>query len=117
MLDPERCIIDPRIDDAEIVAEWVKYQGDGRGFELDDGTIIVFDSFGATHDSAARYLKVSNQIKSDFIIQRNGDVAALYVMEVRGVNIKKYYPRYEDFFHRMKYLISGSRVCIAISFD
>lgn len=63
MLNTERCIIDPALRDAPVVAEWLFSQGDMRGFLCEPDTpaeyLIVFDSYGATHHSASKALGIT----------------------------------------------------------
>jgi hypothetical protein len=66
----------PRRSDARLAATWLA-SCELRGFRAEDA-IVVFSGYGATHDSARRYFKLT-RVYDCFIVQKTGDVS----MEVR----------------------------------
>lgn len=54
----DRIIISPELRDSRVCADWLFSQGDMRGFICNIGEgmseyLVVFDSYGATHNSVA----------------------------------------------------------------
>ena len=72
MLNADQCFIEPTVRDARIVAEWLDGQNP-RGF-FTEGALVVFNSYGNTHDSMRRFFKLRH-VDDCFILQSNGDVA------------------------------------------
>lgn len=78
MINTDRIWIDPPRRLIPFIATVMRAQGDGRGFIVNN-TLILFDSYGATHSTMWKYLidkkLIPNYEHIDFIIQKNGDIA------------------------------------------
>lgn len=75
MLNAHECFICPRPKEAAIVARWLDGHNP-RGFVLRDGSLIVFNGYGNTHSSMAKYFNLGpRDIDFDFILQANGSVS------------------------------------------
>jgi hypothetical protein len=66
----ERVLIDPEPREAREARKWLMSQGDMRGFLLADYRndplyLFVFDSYGATHESAMRWIRSSGKYPYD----------------------------------------------------
>ena len=78
--DTETVLIAPSTRQAGIIANWVKTQGDCRGFwfhsweDEDNPILVIFHSYGNTHTSVYRKLAVWRQdrISHDFTISKDG---------------------------------------------
>ena len=55
LADDQTIFIAPKTAQAPRIAAMIRSQGDGRGFHMPDGTLVVFDSYGNTHDSVTRF--------------------------------------------------------------
>lgn len=66
--------IEPRSRDAAAIGAMLKRQGDMRGFLLDtDNTLVIFDSYGNTHNSVRLKLGLRNEFIS-LIFRLNGSI-------------------------------------------
>ena len=66
-------IILPTINDAPTIAKWISYQGNCRGFYTDQDELVIFDSYGNTHTSMQRKLKLRD-LNGCFIFNNNGKI-------------------------------------------
>lgn len=71
MVNHERIWIEPRLRDAARISRIFWRQGDGRGL-VDNGTLILFDSYGHTHHSICVFFKIRPELSVIFRI--NGQV-------------------------------------------
>lgn len=53
--------IAPQYKDAAKIAKMIRKQGDGRGFILNDQSIIIFNSYGNTHSSMIKYFGLDSR--------------------------------------------------------
>ena len=74
MMLPEKCFICPSQQEAKTFASWIKSQGDARGLVLHDDTLVVFDSYGATHTDVVRYFNIGRQTNDCLIFHTDGNI-------------------------------------------
>jgi hypothetical protein len=66
-------VILPTINDASTIAKWISHQGNCRGFYTNQDELVIFDSYGNTHTSMQRKLKLRD-LNGCFIFNNNGKI-------------------------------------------
>lgn len=70
--------IAPTTAEASKIATMLKRQGDMRGFHMDDGTLLIFDSYGNTHGTLSQFFKTGrrglNDLGIPLIFRLNGEI-------------------------------------------
>ena len=104
----DEILIGPSTRHAGIIAEWIKTQGDCRGFwfephDSNEPLLVIFHSYGHTHSSVFRMLKASrfDSMFCDFTIDKLGQIR-VFDCETSNVNLL---PSDHQLFHRIAQLL------------